>query len=192
MDMALRESEAFSAYAGLNAHDAMHMRLLTEEMLCIVRGILDDFKAEFWIESERREDGIFCTIRLKAFISVDEEQEDKLIAVSTTKYNEDAKGFVGKIRQFIRFSTQTMVQSNPDQLLSQNIWYSMGLANGTGESTAMMMWSYQKYRENIADKPERQETDDLERSIVTKIADEIRVGFRSGQTTIIVEKFFAK
>ena len=44
----------FAEKQRLSKRDGMHVRLLTEEMLGMVRAITGEFKALFWIEGDNR------------------------------------------------------------------------------------------------------------------------------------------
>ena len=50
MTMALDEVEAFSHSMGFDERSSMRARLLAEETMSMVRAIVEDFEADFWME----------------------------------------------------------------------------------------------------------------------------------------------
>ena len=71
---ALDEAERFAAYHHLTGRNATHLRLLTEETISMVHGILKGFEGDFWIESEKVSHGRRCRIYVAADTSVSEAQ----------------------------------------------------------------------------------------------------------------------
>ena len=49
----LEEAEAVAEIRSLPKKDALHLRLLAEEMLCMLRSVTGRIEADFWIEEER-------------------------------------------------------------------------------------------------------------------------------------------
>ena len=54
MAQALEECDRFAAYTGLDKRSALHVRLLAEEALGMVRGIVGNFQADFWLETAKK------------------------------------------------------------------------------------------------------------------------------------------
>ena len=198
-DQAMKQSELFASYNGLTGKNAMHLRLLTEETINMVHGILSGFSGDFWIESKKTDKGLKCRICVSADKSVDDIQEDRLLSVSSTGKNEDAKGIMGKIRQILRWSVQSSGTPETDEewekSYSSYMWYTMGAYTGDGVYDYDMgmsnYWSLQQYRDALSANAENTEAhDELEKSIVAKIADEVKVGIRSGKAEVIIEKLF--
>ena len=52
MESALAQVDKLAAYKGLSPKDALHLRLLTEEMMGMMRSITGETNGEFWIEDE--------------------------------------------------------------------------------------------------------------------------------------------
>ena len=187
---AIREAEMFSAYHDLDKKQKMYIRLLSEESISMVHGILNGFKGDFWLESEQTEKGLLCRICVSADANVSDGQEEKLLAVSSTGKNEDAKGIMGKIRQVLRWS----MQHTDDEEMIRRSWFEMGCYGSHMESSATVnyYWSLANYRSNVEDNPKagEEERDELEKSIISKLSDEVKVGIRSGNTEVIIEKYF--
>ncbi len=184
---AMAETEHFSEYLGLTGKTAMHLRLLTEEAISMVHGIVQDFEGSFWLESEQTEKGTLCRICVTADVDVSDGQEAKLLDVATSGKNEAAKGIIGKIRQVLRWS----LQHTDDEDLVKQSWYEMGAygPHATSVQAVGSFWSLADYRKKVenADAAES-ERDELEKSIVAKLADEVKVGIRSGKAEVMIEK----
>ena len=52
MEKALEQAEKVAAYKGLPAQSALRLRLLTEEMMGMMRSITGEQEGQFWIEDE--------------------------------------------------------------------------------------------------------------------------------------------
>ena len=64
METAIGQADKVAAYKGLSEKDAMHLRLLTEEMMGLMQSVTGASEGEFWIEDE---DGEY-RLHLQAFI----------------------------------------------------------------------------------------------------------------------------
>ena len=100
MESALAQVDKLATYKGLSSKDALHLRLLTEEMMGMMRSITGETNGEFWIEDE---DGVYqLHLRVATRLSADEREQ--LLAASSTGKNESAKGLMGRLRDFFDWS----------------------------------------------------------------------------------------
>ena len=60
MEAALAQAEKVAAYKGLTGRNAMHLRLLTEEMMGMMRSITGETEGKFWIEDEETSTSCIC------------------------------------------------------------------------------------------------------------------------------------
>ena len=185
-DAAMQTAEKFSVYNNITGKAAMHIRLLTEEMISMVHGILDGFSGDFWLESIQTKKGLLCRICLSADKFMNKEQESKILSVSTSGKNQNVKGIMGKIRELFRQSLQA--ESSEDERFLTNMADAMGQPGMAGSS----YWSLQAYRQSISPKSKPEEWDELEKSIIAKIADEVKVWLRSDATEIVIEKLITQ
>lgn len=187
---AMSEAEHFTEYLRLTGKNAMHVRLLAEEAIGMVHGIINGFKGDFWMESEKTENGLTVKICVSADVEVSDKQEEALLNVSTSGKNEDARGIMGKIRQLLRWS----IQHTEDEQAIKQSWFEMGIygSHTPGLATGSYYWSLANYRANVNHELQEDsvERDELEKSIVGKIADEVKVGIRSDKAEVIIEKTF--
>jgi len=192
---AMDTAERFAAYNGIKGREAMHLRLLTEETICMIHGILEDFRADFWLETKQTKKGTLCMICLSADKQANKIQEKHILSVSTSGRNENAKGIAGRIREVIRHSLQTSSSEEESFLTSIN---DACLGIGTGSSSypapSADYWSLRLYRQNLSAKKEAkaEEWDELEKSIISKLADEVKVWLENDRTEVVIEKYFNK
>lgn len=88
-------TEKFGARLKLSPKNIMQLQLISEELIGIVRNILEDAKATFWIEGS----GLLCRIHLHMPTSVESAEYQKLIALSTSGRNAAVQNLSGKIWQ---------------------------------------------------------------------------------------------
>ena len=188
---AMHEAERFAAYNGLTGKPAKQIRLLTEETISMVDGIVSAFRGDFWLESKKTKDGLRCRICLSANVEVSDGQEDALLGVSTSGKNEDAKGILGKIRQVFRWTIQQNTFDPAVESSPLDVWYEMGTNHDPMMHGSADYWSLQQYRRSVQAKQESAEAwDELEKSIIANLADEVKVGIRSERAQVIIEKCF--
>ena len=192
--MALESVEAYSSNAGLGRKSSMHLRLLSEETMSMVKSFSGEFTAYFWVESHRR----LHTINLDGKIKLDSLEREKLLATAKSGGNILAKGIMGKIKNIIEIGSLSYKEMGKDTILDYGIVFptdpdavvSPGVALGMTEQ----FWSLQSYKANMAqagnvpDEPEevREALDELERSIVSKLASDVQVGILDGKIKLVV------
>ena len=96
MQAVLDQVDALASYRSLSPKNALHLRLLAEETLAMMRAITGDVDGEFWIENQEN----VYELHLKVETLTDAEKRDKLLSASTTGQNEATQGFTGKLRAF--------------------------------------------------------------------------------------------
>jgi len=188
---ALRAAYDSASYRGLDKKKALHLRLLAEEMLGMVRQITGETEAEFWVESK----GTSYELHLVAYPIVTGSMRKELLKVSSSGKNEAAKGFMGKLRDIF---DRALVS---DDMGGLSDYYAHGIVM-PGEiadpvtyavSSNMVTWSMQKYKASIEeaqDAAAKEEWDELEKSIVASIADEVRISITGSKVEMTVYKKF--
>ncbi len=189
--LALSEAEHFSEYQNLSVRDSRRIRLLTEELLGMVRGLTGDYTAMFWIEGDTRK----CHLHLQTKMEMSNEKRAELIAASTSGKNAAAKGLGGFLRNLIEVGLQSF--DDVAKLNAQNgeayALYSFGM-EPTATTFSPGNWTLSRFRENLPTPAEKKETetvwDQLEKSVLANLADDVSVGIRDHKVDIIVEKKF--
>ena len=154
------------------------MRLLCEEIDGMLPNIVNGFCGDFWIDFE---EGI-CKINV--LIEFDEFTTDKkkeLIKIAKNKKNTQAKGLFGKIRSALE---DFFLDSDGNRAydLAWQFNYANEYCVGMDYSC---LWSLKQYK-NDAPKEEKQEWDELEKSIIASIADDVIVGVKGRIANIVV------
>ena len=191
MDLAIEAEEKFAAYYGITGRNALHLRLLTEETISMIHGIFNDFSGEFWLESEKTKQGLLCRVCLSAEKQVNKEQESHMLSVASSGRNESAKGVLGKIREMFRRSLQPASEADEEYLRNMtDAWMSNGTGSSGFAAPGAAFWSLQTYRKNVTSHKDTDEEawDELEKSIIAKIADEVRVWLEADTTRVVIEK----
>ncbi len=182
---ALAAAEQFIAYHRLTGKNALHIRLLTEELVSMVNGIMDGFRGDVWFESENTPEGLRCRICLSSDKAVDPVQEEQMLSVSTSGKNEHARGILGKIRESFRVSAQYSGDGvDIHEYTTANTWYQMGA--GTVEQA--QCWSLRRYQENLGADHTGEAWDELEKSIIAKLADDVKVWLKLDRAEVVIEK----
>lgn len=185
MEKALDQTEKCAAYCGLTNKQTLQLRLLAEELLGMVKSILVEYDAEFWIEVYDFD--VTLHVRARADMDISDKDRELLLGVSSTGENESAKGFMGKIRQLFAGG----MFGGPAELAAMGSTF-----YGDIEYGAYMVpneWSLQRYREIIeAEAKKSEQWDELEKSIVANIADDVIVGVHGNVAEVTIKKNFAK
>ena len=182
---ALKETEHVCDYLKLPRKSRLHIRLLTEEMLGMVSEIAGDFDAEFWVEHESK----FCRLCLEAEITkMSSEKRNSLIEVSTSGKNAAAKGIMGKLKEIVELywlGYKDGVEDSTGIDFSTYTGMAMSTMSSVAGSTQWTLCDYRSRIERQKDSGKGEEWDELEKSIVANIADDISIGIK-GETVMIV------
>jgi len=184
---ALEKTEATGRYANLDQKETVRLRLLAEELMGMLQSITGRLSADYWVEAEGKD----FQLHLKAIQLMTHEFRKTLLGVSTSGKNENAKGFMGRFRDM--FSRMMEPEDDSIPTFYSGGWYDAEAASA-GMSMAVMgaeMWSMNEYRETLANRAENEEAwDELEKSIVASLADEIKVGIGNNEVEMVIFKKF--
>lgn len=180
---ALRQTEAVAAFKALNKKDSIHLVLLAEEMMGMMQALTGEHEADFWIEDE---DNTF-RLHLLAETKMNTEMRNNLLSASTSGENIAAKGVMGKVKDLFNRILEPTEGDMPEV-------YSAGWVNSASTMGAAAyakntanIWSLNKYKAS-AQKEAKENWDELEKSIVANIADEIEIGISDDTVEMIVFK----
>ncbi len=191
-DMGIREAldatERFGEEGGLGRKENLRLRLLGEELLGLVRGIAGEVEARYWAE---REDKAF-RLCLVTEIRMNQEMRKQFIGVSTTGTNAAVKGFTGKLREMI--ANLLLPKDDNPSYLSLGLM-SMGSPGGFRAGEASYEWLMTQYkagmkRDGSSGEEYREAWDALERSVIAKLADEVRISITGPKVEIVIDKQF--
>lgn len=185
METALSQAEKVAAYKGMSVKDTLHLRLLTEEMMCMMRSLTGETEGLFWIEDE---DDVY-QLHLKVETIMDSEKRDQLLSVSSSGRNSSARGIMGRIRDFFDRGADADLAS---PLLMPSMY-------DHNSSTVILdwEWSMREYeamlsnQKNDSDPRIREAWDELEKSVVNHVADDIKVYIRGRLVEMVITKKMA-
>ena len=183
METALREVEQVIKYKGLTGKNALHLRLLTEETMGLMRSVTGEKEGEFWIEDK---DGTF-QLHLRTWTRMDSQKRDQLISVSSRGRNESARGIMGRLRDFFD-------RGADDDVDTLNPMMTQGLFEHTSTPTLDWEWSLVQYQQNVSaaaarnDSEAREAWDELEKSVVAHVADDVKVYIRGDKVDMVIVK----
>ncbi len=149
--------------AGLPAEQGLQLCLITEEMISLFRSVTGEVdNAEFWIENE---DGKF-TFHLNVHQKLGNVQYNQLVQSTTSKENEAAKGFLGKLREVF---VQALSVGKDIDMYYNSSDYSRSV-DLTDDVISTPKW------------------DEFERSVLLSLADNVSISIRGGIVDLTVTK----
>lgn len=161
---AVKETQRVARYAGLDRVNTLHLQLLTEEMLSLARNVTGEMKASFWLESES---GVY-SLHMSTNAVLDTVKREELIASTTSRKNDAAKSFLGLVRDAFERAMAADKDYQPYEFSSDE------LEDLVGRDIELPEW------------------DGYERSVLAKLADEVRIGIKGQEVQMTVTKRFAK
>lgn len=178
----LNEVEKVSSYNNLDKESSLRLRLLAEELTGMLPGLVKNFDGVFWAEND--EDKYELHVEFKVG-QMSVEVREELISLSKSRKNSAVKGIMGRIRE----AAETMFLYMDDAGYVMPAEYMDEYSIDFGY---VYTWSLDYYRQMVVDNEKEQESDELERSIVANLADDVIVGVKGRQVDIIIKKDFAK
>ena len=181
LEAILKESEKVAVYNELTDGQASQLRLLCEEVNGMLPNIIGEFCGDFWIDFN---DGV-CKINiLVKFEDFTSTKKKELIEIAKDKKNFASKGIWGKIRSALEDIFLDVDSYNAPNLVRPfNCLNDYALSNDYDYT-----WSLQNYKQ--VNKTEDKEWDELEKSIITSLADDVIVGVKGKTASIIIIKNF--
>ena len=180
----LAESEKVAGYIGLDHKQAMKLRLICEEIDGLLPNITDEFEGDFWIEHEDGTCKVNVSITVPEFNSA---KKKELIALANDKRNAAASGIVGKIRNAIENFFLSEGSTNALDTSSVTFHAATGYSEGVDYS---YLWTLQQYK-GAMEKEKTEDWDELEKSVIASVADDVIVGVRGNRADIVIVKKFA-
>ncbi len=180
IDAVLREAEKTAEYTQLSHKSALHLRLLTEEMVGFLQAVTGETRCDFWIEAEN---GLF-ELHLTAETFMNSEKRRELLSAASSGRNEASRGLKGRIIDLFDRAADSDVPVFSTPMIP-------------GDSSALygtVRWSLEDYRRELARSRSQgaegteEAWDELEKSVLARVADEVRVSIRSGRVEIVIYK----
>ena len=189
-------ADNYAWHAGLDKRDTLRLNLLVEETLGMVKAMVDDFYGRLWFSG----DDSTCEIHLEATANMDSGRKQELLSVSSSGRNAAAKGFMGMLGDVISGALHNIGHAVDtaygQSAMSGNLIAQSGVGNPNLYDLTPV-WTLDQYRANVekgridSDALE-QAKQDLEKSIVANLADDIVVGVKGDRIELVITKRFKK
>ena len=175
----LFETQKTTEYASLDTKQTIRARLIAEEFVGMLKELSQDFEGEFWIEREGLSFSYITQLHINEVM--DMQTKRKFIEISSNKKNAAAKGIMGKIRDVVE-----------NMLYPENAMYSASFISYQLETSVLLddQWTLNRYRD--AERNNEEPWDELEKSIIANIADDVIVAVKGNNVEISIIKNFAK
>ena len=186
---ALEQAERVAEFKKLSAKDTLHLRLLTEEMMGMMHALTGKKEADFWIEDK---DNVF-ELHLQVGTLMTAEMRRNLLAASKSGKNSAVTGFTSRMRDlFEQVMEPESDNIDADMLLGLDLEYSIaGSEFGVMPTAIGGLWSLQQYRTAAAeDSSVKEKWDELEKSVVARLADDVKIGIAGRNVDMIIVKKF--
>ena len=187
IEKALDQVERVVSYKGLTGKNALHLRLLTEEMMGLMRSITGEADGKFWIEDE---DNVY-ELHLLSTTRMTSTKREQLLSTASSGKNESAKGLMGRLRDFFDRGADEDISGYTSPLF---------LASGYEHSTTPTLdweWSMMEYENALSARVERNDAaareawDELEKSVVARVADDVKVSIKGRNVEMTIVKKMA-
>jgi hypothetical protein len=172
----LLETSKIAEYNELGAKESLRLRLLAEEMVCLLTELVEKFSGEFFIENEGSKYELHSVIKVPAMTS---EIRSELIEISSKKKNSASKGILGKIRNAFDVVLLSVYENDAAYPIPVDNDYSYHY---------YQEWSLRNYVEEYEEKKEID--DELQKSIIGSLADNVVVSIKGGNVHIVISKEF--
>ena len=190
MEEALAATERLGQDSGLGHKENLRLRLLAEELIGMMRGIAGSVEAKYQARQEEKE----FTLRLCSGVSMSMELRKQLLAASSSGKNAAARGLMGRIRDMV---ATVMLPEKGESAIPSGL--SLGLMSmgspsryRSGEAYAWTLRQFMSGVQNIRDEDAEaaEAWDELEKSIVAKLADDVSVKIEGSNVEIAITKVF--
>ena len=171
------ETQKTAVYAELDVKKTLRTQLIAEELVGMLKELSGDYEGEFFIQLN---DLTFEFItRIYVNENMDKQTKRRFINVSTDKKNSAAKGVMGKIRDVVE-----------NMLYPENAEYSANFIAYQLENAALFgdSWTLNKYKDTK--KNDEAPWDELEKSIIANLADDVAVSVKGKNVEIVITKNF--
>ena len=185
LEAILRECEKVAVYNELSHKQSLQLRLLCEEIDGMLPNMIKEFDGALWIDFEENVCKVNVSIQIPEF---NMDKKDELIGIAKNKKNSAAVGIVGKIRDSIE---NFFLDEEKLEALAFSTG-SFGLETGYSEGVDYAyLWRLEEYRKAVKKEEKAEAWDELEKSVIASVADDVTVGVKGNCAEIVIVKKFA-
>ena len=174
----LNEAEDFSRSINLSEKDALRVRLLAEETMSMIRTLTGEVVLTISFINQDDE----CIIQVETDTKMNMLKKEDILSLSASGKNISAVGIMGKIRDV--FETAFMMPTGAafSDYCTSNMMMGMPIDTYSGQLMDNVYWTLEDYRNSVEadENPQKHKEywDELEKSIVSNIADDVQVGVK--------------
>ena len=186
VDAYMRDEGSFAS------KDRLHVRLLIEETLGMLCQMAGDYSAMLWLETHPEVPGdAKCRLHVVATSRMDINKKKELLSVAKSGKNAYAKGFMAKLGDMVENGVL-----NYENAMNLQQKYGLGYvevaATGGNPSEVMFSWTLDQYRRSLQAEMGQNEQaaaawDELEKSIVARLAENLIVGVRKDHVELLID-----
>ena len=201
-DRIFREVEKSAQYFELDKKSEFQLRLLAEEVIGMLEEIVGRYEGDFWLEAEPEEPAtgywrdihkVDFRLHVQLQVRLDEESREQLLSVASTGKNDPPIGIAERLRSFL---DQCILDQEDLAFVSTQREYFMPYTGYMYDSCYMqgdtMIWTLNNYTQKVSARKEGEEWDELEKSILANIADDVVVRIHGRRVEVIVSRAFTK
>lgn len=185
-------TENFAWQIKLDKRDTLRLDLLVEETLGMVKTMLEDFYGQIWFVADGKDVGI----HFEATANMNAERKEDLLSVSSSGKNAATRGFMAKLGEMISGAMRGMgrtMDAYGAETMKYGVVHSPQVLGGNPDM--LTIWTLQTYRSDLdqaraEDGGAEAALDELEKSIVAKLADDIVVGVKGDRIDLVISKRF--
>ena len=183
----LKAFEQYAEAADLSSKNKVYLRLLAEEMLGMISTIGGTFNADCWLEGNESGYKIYLSAKMKMSL----QKREELLKTSTTGKNKSYSGVMDRIKEEMEIYWLSLEEGAED---SVGVDYGVEKLLGSDEDNTPKTpkeWKLSEYKGDVARRSDSERIaawDELEKSIVANIADDVSVGIRSNNVEMVITK----
>ena len=187
----LNKADDIISELSLDNKNALRAKLVFEETLGMLKAMTDNFQALVWVEKYKKS---FC-VRLAVKTNIDLDKKNAFLSLSSEHKNDSIKGFMDKISDVIQNgllsydNTVKLTQQYGGSFVDYGAMGTYGYYEGIYDNG--LMWSLDYYKNSLedaisSDEASKQAWDELEKSIVANIADDVIVGVKGDKVEMTI------
>lgn len=182
IEIALAETEKFASMHKKVGKELVHLRLLSEELIGMIRSVLNTAEGGYYVSCDDQEKSF--ELHLIAYATVGDNAQKALLKAATSGKNRAYQGVTGLMNRFIDYV------ANPE-VISFNAMdptvYDISSYAGMTVSPTKVDWSLEHYLDVVKQEDKAENWDELEMSILRRIAKDIVVSCRRDKVEIIIK-----
>ena len=184
------EVEKSADYNRLTKKQTLQLRLLAEELIGMLPELLEVGSGKFWIENEGNDFTLHASIKAERLSMFD---KNDILSLSKSGKNAASKGIINKIRLVAEGMLDGYLEAAKVTGGGEYYeFYDMGICPaGMYDDGWLYAWSLNSYKNYAGDNKEGDAWDELEKSIIANLADDVIVGVIGKNVDIVIKKKFA-